>query len=302
MARGYFDDAEATRETFGGGWLRTGDLGYLVDGSVYICGRTKDLIIVNGRNYYPQDIEWIVDDVPEVRARLDASRSRCPAPAGEELVVVVESRTAQARRAQGDHQQRINEQLQLTVAEVVIARRLAAQDLERQAAAPEDARAVPRRTVGQEGNRTLGGNGDKLTLAKHVATLAAARAPRPPRRGHTVEIRSSPMRREAPARVELGRALPSVQLKEKGRTCRTPSMSSRCFKKAALEVNGKQLTGLKADTVISKLGLDSVAVMELVSYFEEKLSIRMPDEDLAQSDARRPRQARPARLVSQKAA
>ena len=54
------------------------------------------------------------------------------------------------------------------------------------------------------------------------------------------------------------------------------------FQKAALEVNGKQLSGLKADTVISKLGLDSVAVMELVSYFEEKLSIRMPDEDLAQ--------------------
>jgi acyl carrier protein len=53
------------------------------------------------------------------------------------------------------------------------------------------------------------------------------------------------------------------------------------FQKAALEVNGKQLSGLTAETVISKLGLDSVAVMELVSYFEEKLSIRMPDEDLA---------------------
>lgn len=53
------------------------------------------------------------------------------------------------------------------------------------------------------------------------------------------------------------------------------------FAQAALEVNGKKLTGLTKDTVISKLGLDSVAVMELVSYFEEKLSIRMPDEDLA---------------------
>ena len=54
------------------------------------------------------------------------------------------------------------------------------------------------------------------------------------------------------------------------------------FAQAALEVNGKKLTGLTHDTVISKLGLDSVAVMELVSWFEEKLSIRMPDEDLAQ--------------------
>ncbi|MBX7114378.1 MAG: acyl carrier protein [Myxococcaceae bacterium] len=54
------------------------------------------------------------------------------------------------------------------------------------------------------------------------------------------------------------------------------------FQAAALEVNGKKLDGLTASTVISKLGMDSVAVMELVSYFEEKLSIRMPDEDLAQ--------------------
>ncbi len=53
------------------------------------------------------------------------------------------------------------------------------------------------------------------------------------------------------------------------------------FTQAALEVNGKKLDGLTKDTVISKLGLDSVAVMELVSFFEEKLNIRMPDEDLA---------------------
>lgn len=53
------------------------------------------------------------------------------------------------------------------------------------------------------------------------------------------------------------------------------------FTQAALEVNGKKLDGLTKDTVIAKLGLDSVAVMELVSFLEEKLAIRMPDEDLA---------------------
>ncbi len=53
------------------------------------------------------------------------------------------------------------------------------------------------------------------------------------------------------------------------------------FAQAALEVNGKKLDGLTKDTVISKLGLDSVAVMELVSFVEEKLNIRMPDEDLS---------------------
>ncbi len=53
------------------------------------------------------------------------------------------------------------------------------------------------------------------------------------------------------------------------------------FAQAAQEVNGKKLSGLTKETVISKLGLDSVAVMELVSFFEEKLNIRMPDEELA---------------------
>ena len=53
------------------------------------------------------------------------------------------------------------------------------------------------------------------------------------------------------------------------------------FRQAALEVDNRKLPDLKADTVISTLGMDSVAVMELVSYFEEKLSVRIPDEDLS---------------------
>lgn len=64
---GYWEDVERTRETFAGGWLKTGDLGFLDGGHVFICGRTKELIIVNGRNYYPQDIEWEASRVAGVR-------------------------------------------------------------------------------------------------------------------------------------------------------------------------------------------------------------------------------------------
>ena len=52
------------------------------------------------------------------------------------------------------------------------------------------------------------------------------------------------------------------------------------FKQAAFEVDNRRLPDLKADTQISTLGMDSVAVMELVSWFEEKLGIRIPDEEL----------------------
>jgi acyl carrier protein len=55
----------------------------------------------------------------------------------------------------------------------------------------------------------------------------------------------------------------------------------KLFKDAALEVSNRKLDRLDKSTVISQLGMDSVAVMELVSYFEEKLNVRMPDEDLA---------------------
>jgi len=53
------------------------------------------------------------------------------------------------------------------------------------------------------------------------------------------------------------------------------------FRQAALEVDNRRLPQLTRDTVIATLGMDSVAVMELVSYFEEKLGVRIPDDELA---------------------
>jgi acyl carrier protein len=53
------------------------------------------------------------------------------------------------------------------------------------------------------------------------------------------------------------------------------------FKQAAFEVDNRRLPDLQADTVIATLGMDSVAIMELVSWFEEKLGLRIPDEDLS---------------------
>jgi fatty-acyl-CoA synthase len=59
---GYFGEPEATREVLSDdGWLDTGDLGYTLEGEVVVTGRAKDLIIVNGRNLWPQDIEWAIE-------------------------------------------------------------------------------------------------------------------------------------------------------------------------------------------------------------------------------------------------
>jgi len=67
VMRGYFNNPEATAETLRDGWLMTGDLGYLQDGRLFVTGRKKELIIVSGRNYYPQDIERAVHSLELVR-------------------------------------------------------------------------------------------------------------------------------------------------------------------------------------------------------------------------------------------
>ena len=68
LTTGYYKRPDATAECFDGEWLKTGDLAYMVDGQMVMCGRIKDLIIVGGRNVYPQDIERAVAELDEIRS------------------------------------------------------------------------------------------------------------------------------------------------------------------------------------------------------------------------------------------
>ncbi|MDE1467559.1 fatty acyl-AMP ligase [Aurantiacibacter sp. D1-12] len=60
----YFRDEAATEDCLVDGWLDTGDMGYMADGYLFIVGRAKDMIIINGKNHWPQDIEWAVEQLP----------------------------------------------------------------------------------------------------------------------------------------------------------------------------------------------------------------------------------------------
>jgi fatty-acyl-CoA synthase len=60
----YYRDPEATEACLVDGWLDTGDMGYMADGYLFIVGRAKDMIIINGKNHWPQDIEWAVEQLP----------------------------------------------------------------------------------------------------------------------------------------------------------------------------------------------------------------------------------------------
>ncbi|WCT73368.1 fatty acyl-AMP ligase [Sphingomonas naphthae] len=91
---GYFRDEAATEACMVGGWLDTGDMGYLSNGYVYIVGRAKDMIIINGKNHWPQDIEWAVEQLPGFKAG-DIAAFAITTPGGEETpAVLVQCRTS----------------------------------------------------------------------------------------------------------------------------------------------------------------------------------------------------------------
>ena len=89
MLTGYFHREDLTEEAFIDGWFLTGDYGYLADGEVYISGRKKDLIIVGGKNVYPQDVEEIVNGVPGVHPGRVVAFGVFNDDAGTEEVAVV---------------------------------------------------------------------------------------------------------------------------------------------------------------------------------------------------------------------
>jgi len=104
MLTGYFNRPDLTEKAFLDGWYLTGDLGYLANGEVYITGRKKDLIIVGGKNVYPQDLERLAGETPGVHAgRVVAFGVFNPETGTEDIVVVAESEedlTDQPEKAQ----------------------------------------------------------------------------------------------------------------------------------------------------------------------------------------------------------
>ncbi|HEX8782200.1 MAG TPA: AMP-binding protein, partial [Steroidobacteraceae bacterium] len=128
VTRGYYEDSQANAAAFSAdGWLRTGDLGLVHEGELYISGRAKEIIFVNGQNYYPHDLEAIAQRAPGLElGKVVAAGVRPRGAEVEQLVVFVlhrgslEDFVPLARQVT----RLINEQTGLEVAEVVPVKRI----------------------------------------------------------------------------------------------------------------------------------------------------------------------------------
>jgi acyl-CoA synthetase (AMP-forming)/AMP-acid ligase II len=110
VAQGYWNQPEETKRTFcayladgdEGPFLRTGDLGFLEDGELFITGRLKDIIIINGRNYYPQDLEWTVEQSHSLIRPNCAAAFSAEIKNEERLIILAEiERSYRKRRMEG---------------------------------------------------------------------------------------------------------------------------------------------------------------------------------------------------------
>ena len=177
VAQGYWNNPAATAETFHATldgdphhrFLRTGDLGFMDGGELFVTGRVKDLIILHGLNHYPQDIEHTVEQCHPALALAGAAAFSIESAGGERLAVVAEiARTsirslAPAEVFESDSDGHIRRARTRGPRDRVAAAEDAVEDVERQGAAQRLSRGVPRRRASDRrdlaGGRATGDRG-----------------------------------------------------------------------------------------------------------------------------------------------
>ena len=124
----YYQNEEATKASKHGEWLRTGDLGFIADGELYVVGRLKEILVVRGENIMPHELEWLVEESREQRdggegaAAFSVSRDG----GGEEVVLIVETNESDEEKLAAFEdaiRSRIGRAMSLTVSDLKFARR-----------------------------------------------------------------------------------------------------------------------------------------------------------------------------------
>ncbi len=269
VARGYWKRPDVTelifnahlKDTREGPFLRTGDLGFLQDGELFVTGRLKDLIIIRGRNHYPQDIELTVErSHPQVRQGAGAAFS-AEIDGQQRLVIVNE-----VERGRQRDEAEIFEAIRRDAAvehEVAID----AVVLIKAGSIPKTSSGKIQRHACRDGfvNGTLDVVGQWRSWKPSLAKPAVP--------GADLELSPTLIRARAKAAESNGAAIASTEIKNP-KTIETVFEHVRAIAK-------ERATDLTLDTSIVMLGLDSLERMEIVASLEEAYGARFPEDVIA---------------------
>ncbi|MBN2024714.1 MAG: aminotransferase class I/II-fold pyridoxal phosphate-dependent enzyme [Pirellulales bacterium] len=287
VAQGYWREPEATEAVFGahladsgdGPFLRTGDLGFLRQGELFITGRIKDLLIIRGVNYHPQDIELTVQRAHR-RLRRDSGAVFAVEEDGREKLVVVQEIE---RRKQGHYDEvfdcirrAVSAEHELGVEAILLLKagtipKTSSGKIQRYACREgylDGSLNVVARWQLAEGELAIVPGAKRATPRADGAASEAAPAPgeTPPRRQPETET-------AAPAEVAGA-----------GRGAAEPALDASGVIGVVFEevrrVARERATGLSLDSDITELGLDSLERMEIVASLEERFGGRFPEEIL----------------------
>jgi acyl-CoA synthetase (AMP-forming)/AMP-acid ligase II len=123
VTSGYLGDPESTRAAFDNGWFRTGDLGFTLGDDLFVAGRSKEMVIVHGRNFFPDDAEAIATEVPGVyHGHCVAFADSDDGADGDYLGVIVETEAADHPDLAARVRQRISVALGVSAVRVYVVR------------------------------------------------------------------------------------------------------------------------------------------------------------------------------------
>ena len=314
IAQGYWQQPEATEATFracladtgAGPFLRTGDLGFMLDGELYVTGRLKDLIIVRGVNFYPQDIEWTAQR-SHARLRPDCAAAFTVEQAGrEQLVVVLEVERhkqgrlnhvfqAVSRAVALEHDLGVDVILLIRAGSIpktssgkvqrhacrrgylegsleVVGRWQAASDgassppLAARESERTQTQPAPGRAIGQVVGAAASGNGNRAARA-----VAAGPVSSPPT---ATILPAAPATPPAPVSASADGAARRVQ-------------AANVVIEEIRRVAKDRSAGMTLDSPIAEAGLDSLERMEILATLEERFGGRFPPDVLPDLDTAR---------------
>jgi len=291
IAQGYLKQPEASADTFGayladtgeGPYLRTGDLGFLDDGELFVTGRLKDLIILRGKNYYPQDIEQTVVE-SHTGLAADSGAAFVVEEDGDQRLVIVQELDRGRDPDTGGMIQAIRAAVaaehELVSSSIVLIR---TRSIPKTSSGKIQRRACRQKYLDGELTIVAEWNvGEDMPAARDSIVPAKKKAkPAPATNGEPAAAKASDDSAEtAAAKTDTAEALVAAPPRDNKPEGTTREVVERVVR----EVGKGRVTDLELDTSIVELGLDSLERFDIVNRLETIYGGRFPESVMAEME------------------